>query len=58
MDLALSIEKIYSAAQYGGSTTANTKEAFDKLRWEDERKKPTWQEILNAWEGIEISKEQ
>ena len=46
MDLALCIEKLVPQAEYGGSTTANTKEAYDNLRWEDKRKKPSWQEIL------------
>ena len=53
MDIALCIEKLLPAAKYGGSTTANTKEAYDKLRWEDERKKPTWQDILDVWAVIE-----
>ncbi len=48
MDIALCIEKLLPAAKYGGSTTANTKEAYDKLRWEDERNKPTWEELQGA----------
>ncbi len=49
MDIALAIEYIYIGAEYGGSLTANTKESFDNLRWEDVRLKPTWQEVVNAW---------
>jgi len=44
-DVALCIEKLVPAAKYGGSTTDNTRECYDKLRWEDARKKPTWEEI-------------
>lgn len=49
MDLALAIENLVPSAEYGGSTTANTEEAFNALLWEDERTKPTWQEIQSAW---------
>ena len=45
MDVALCIEKLVPQAKYGGSTTANTKAQFDALRWEDNRKKPTWEEL-------------
>ena len=49
MDLALAIEKIYLDAQYFGSTAENTKEQFDNLNWQDERPKPTWKQIQDAW---------
>jgi|LakMenEpi03Aug12_release.lakeMendotaPanAssembly.Ray.scaffolds.fasta_scaffold2985817_1 hypothetical protein len=42
MDVALTIEVLVPSAEYGGSTTANTKECFDALDWYDTRKKPTW----------------
>ena len=49
MDLALGIEALVPAAQYFGSTTANTKEAFDNLNWQDERAKPTWKQVQDAY---------
>jgi len=49
MDLALAIEKIYLNAQYFGLTDENSKEQFDNLNWQDERSKPTWKEIQEAW---------
>lgn len=52
MDIALAIENLLLAAKYGGSTTSNTKEQFDALRWEDERPKPTWSEVVASWEQI------
>ena len=45
MDIALGIEALLPIAQYFGSTTANTKEAFDQLNWHYERQKPNWKEI-------------
>lgn len=45
MDIALAIEALVPAADYRGSTTANTREAFDKLVWMDARAKPAWAEI-------------
>ena len=56
VDVALAIEYIIeqslgvSGAQYGGSTTENTEEQYNKLRWNDVRlTKQSWQEILDAW---------
>jgi hypothetical protein len=49
MDVALAIELAVPKAKYGGSTTSNTKEQYNALRWEDERKKPTWEELEQAW---------
>ena len=54
MDLALAIEKIYLNAQYFGLTDENSKEQFDNLSWQDERPKPTWKEIENAWIAYEL----
>ena len=45
MDIALAIEQLVPNAQYGGSTTSNSKGQYDSLRWEDVRKKPTWEEL-------------
>ena len=53
MDIALAIEHIYYAAEFFGSLTDNTKESFDALRWLDARPKPSWEEILAAWEEMQ-----
>jgi len=49
MDIAYALDLILPAAQYGGSLTDNTREAFDALRWEDEREKPAWADLEAAW---------
>ena len=49
MDIALGIEALLPAAHYFGSTTANTKESFDNLDWQDERSKPTWKQVQDAY---------
>ncbi|MBN8995933.1 MAG: hypothetical protein J0H94_11970 [Rhizobiales bacterium] len=48
MDLAIAIEALVPAAQYGGSTTANDQAAFDALDWIDERPRPTWDQLVAA----------
>ena len=53
LDIALCIEKLIPAARYGGSVTDNSKKSYDALRWEDERKKPTWEQIVDIWKVIE-----
>ena len=52
MDIALGIEALVPAAHYFGSTTANTKEAFDDLNWQDERAKPTWKQVQDAYTAL------
>lgn len=48
MDLALAIDALVPAARYGGATTANDRAAFDALDWTDQRRKPTWDQIVAA----------
>lgn len=50
MDISLSVEKILPSAAYFGSVTANTPEAWEAVRWQDERMpKPSWGELQVAW---------
>jgi hypothetical protein len=53
MDIAFTIHELIPGAKYFGSVTANTKEAFGKIRWHDGRKKPTWSELEAKWAEIE-----
>jgi hypothetical protein len=52
IDIALGIEALLPAAEYFGSTTANTKECFDDLNWLDQRPKPTWAAIQAAYDAL------
>jgi hypothetical protein len=52
MDVALGIEALLPAAEYFGSTTANTKECFDELNWLDKRTKPTWKQVQDAYDAL------
>jgi len=52
MDIALGIEALIPAAEYFGSTTENTKEAFDDLNWFDKRAKPTWSQVQAAFKAL------
>ena len=52
IDVALGIEALLPAPQYFGSTTANTKECFDNLNWQDERAKPTWKQVQDAYAAL------
>ncbi|MCE3234526.1 MAG: hypothetical protein K0Q50_706 [Vampirovibrio sp.] len=45
MDIAYSLDQLVPAAQYRGSLTANTQQAYEAITWEDEREKPTWEAI-------------
>ena len=51
MDVAIAIDILVPEAQYGGSVTANTEQAYNAIRWEDERLQPTWAELVAAWEN-------
>jgi hypothetical protein len=52
MDIALGIEALLPAAEYFGSTNANTKECFDDLNWQDARPKPTWKQVQDAYDAL------
>lgn len=46
MDVALILDKLVPGAKYSGSLTANTQAAYEAIFWEDEREKPSWEELL------------
>lgn len=48
MDLALAIDQLIPGARYSGSCTANDYAAFIALIWEDQRAKPTWEQLLGS----------
>ncbi len=52
MDIALVLESLLPACQYGGSLTTNTEEAYNNIRWDDERPKPSWEEIQIEWSNL------
>lgn len=45
LDVAAALDFLVHAAEYEGSLTANTKDAYDALNWQDARPKPSWEEI-------------
>jgi hypothetical protein len=52
MDIALAIEALIPSAEYFGSTTANDKSSFDNLTWVDQRSKPTWKQVQDAYNAL------
>ncbi len=49
MDVVWTLQYLLSAPQFGGCIEENQEEEYDALRWEDERPKPSWAEIVAAW---------
>jgi hypothetical protein len=49
MDIAATLDYLVPAAQYRGSLTANTEDAYTDIEWQDARPKPTWAELQAAW---------
>lgn len=47
-NVALALDRLMPGAKYGNSLTPNTKEAYDALRWLDDRPKPLWSEVQQA----------
>ena len=45
IDVALALDVLVPAAEYGGCLTGNTKEEYEALRWEDPREKPSWESV-------------
>lgn len=54
IDISLTLEYLLPNTKYGGAFEYNTKEEYDKIRWEDDRKKPSWSEIISNWEILKI----
>ncbi len=48
INVAMALERLVPAAEYFGSLTENSEEAYKKVRWMDKREKPTWEAILKA----------
>ena len=57
MDIAATLDRLTPGTDWQGSVTDNTKEAFDNIRWNDERMKPTWKEVQAKWLEIELEPE-
>jgi len=51
-NVALALDRLLPAAQYGNSLTANTEAAYNALRWQDDRPKPNWADIVAAGEAM------
>ncbi len=49
MDIAIVLDRLVPGGDWQGSVTENTKEVYNKIRWNDNRVKPTWAEIEAAW---------
>lgn len=56
MDIALILHKLVPSAKYRGSLTDNTEESYNNIIWEDERPKPSWQDLLDR--DTHISKDE
>lgn len=52
MDIYLALEKIMPAAKFLGAFEDHSKKEYDDIEWQDERSKPTWSQIKNAWQQI------
>lgn len=48
IDIRTALEQLGTAWQFGGSVTDGTQQAWDAVTWEDERTKPTWEDLCVA----------
>lgn len=53
MDIALVLDRLIPGGDWQGSVTANTQDAFDAIRWNDDRRKPSWAEVQIAWRAVQ-----
>ena len=52
IDIRMALEQLGKGFQFGGSVTDGTQQAWDDVTWEDERGKPSWQELCAAHAAI------
>ena len=55
MDIALCLDILVPGGNWQGSVTANTRKAYEAVRWNDARPKPSWADIEAQW-AIEAAK--
>lgn len=53
MDIALAIERLVPEAEYFGSVTSNTIEAWAAIDWIDTRDKPSWAALEAVWNEVD-----
>lgn len=51
-DIAMALDRLVPGADWQGSVTAGTKAAYDAIRWNDDRPKPSWQAVKDASAAI------
>ena len=56
MDIALRWKKCFPGSQYGGCFVENTREEYEAIEWEDERGKPTWDELAGYLPPLNVVK--
>ena len=53
MQTAIAIERLVGlGVKYGGATQFNTEEEFNNLRWNDQRPRPKWKDLVAKWDEI------
>ncbi len=57
IDIRTALDQIGTGWKFGGSVTDNTESAWNAVVWEDEREKPSWEELCAAHAGIESKKQ-
>lgn len=46
MDIRATLAALLPSPQFEGSLTANTQNAYERLRWLDARPKPSWKSVV------------
>ena len=52
-DIAATLDRLVPGGDWQGSVTDNTRAAFDAVRWQDARTKPTWAAVVAASDAID-----
>lgn len=55
MEISLDINYVLNSKnyKYSGEVPNNTEKEYNSIKWEDSRKKPSWEEIKILWSEIE-----
>ena len=55
MDIRTTLAALLPAPEFEGSLTANTQDAYGRIRWLDARPKPAWADITAKWPEVEAA---
>lgn len=53
MDVLLTLAALVPSPNFAGVFVENTREEYERITWQDDRPKPSWNDLLAKWPEVE-----